>query len=528
MAEVEYVLGAYLMENITTGMYKDSRVIFREYIQNACDQIDKAVEQGILESRQDGEIKIYITPKTRTISVEDNATGIPAAKFISTLASIGASEKKIGQDKGFRGIGRLAGLAYCDKLIFTSSSAGENVKSIMVGDATLMRKLIEENSGAGQNVLSKLLQSTFTFSTEKEADTASHYFRVELIGISKESENLLDVENIANYLSFVAPVPYDHNFHLRKGIYAYVAEHGYRLDRYNIFINGEVVVKKYQMEYGAHGQKSDSLKEVIFKEFENSKGEKLAWMWFGRSDFKGAIPDSCPMQSIRIRLANIQIGDASTFQQFFKEARGAKYFVGEVHVLHPGLIPNSQRDYFNENETRAEFEAELRKFATKELNPIYHKGSELNTYLADIKRAEQKRQEISTNQQKCLFVDEAAENKAKEELATLEEKAVSSKKKIENLVNRSQNRVADKIISQLAKDRLDSYQSEARAKEKENKTSTAKVAPKTPARRTDILSEYSKKERKLIERIYTAIKRECEGDSVLTERIIKAIEDELR
>ncbi len=32
----EYVFGANILENLTTGMYKDSKVSYREYIQNAC------------------------------------------------------------------------------------------------------------------------------------------------------------------------------------------------------------------------------------------------------------------------------------------------------------------------------------------------------------------------------------------------------------------------------------------------------------------------------------------------------------
>lgn len=54
----EYIFGANILENLTTGMYKDSKVIFREYIQNACDQIDKAVELGILSSIDEGQIEI--------------------------------------------------------------------------------------------------------------------------------------------------------------------------------------------------------------------------------------------------------------------------------------------------------------------------------------------------------------------------------------------------------------------------------------------------------------------------------------
>lgn len=39
------------LENLTTGMYQDSKVIYRKYIQNACDQIDKAEQLGILRPR---------------------------------------------------------------------------------------------------------------------------------------------------------------------------------------------------------------------------------------------------------------------------------------------------------------------------------------------------------------------------------------------------------------------------------------------------------------------------------------------
>lgn len=67
----------------------------------------------------------------RTISIEDNATGICAADFEKTLADIANSDKKLGEDKGFRGIGRLCGLAYCKELVFTSTAEGENIISIM-------------------------------------------------------------------------------------------------------------------------------------------------------------------------------------------------------------------------------------------------------------------------------------------------------------------------------------------------------------------------------------------------------------
>ncbi|TEB04354.1 Chaperone protein HtpG [Pelotomaculum schinkii] len=106
----EYVFGANIIENLTTGMYQDSKVIYREYIQNSCDQIDKAVAEGLLREGE-GKIEIWLDFSQRTISIEDNATGIPASEFERTLGNIADSDKQIGKDKGFRGIGRLCGLA---------------------------------------------------------------------------------------------------------------------------------------------------------------------------------------------------------------------------------------------------------------------------------------------------------------------------------------------------------------------------------------------------------------------------------
>ncbi len=81
----EYIFGANILENLTTGMYKDSKVIYREYIQNACDQIDKAVNIGLLSSKKEGKIEIWISENERKISIEDNATGIPSVDFKKIL-----------------------------------------------------------------------------------------------------------------------------------------------------------------------------------------------------------------------------------------------------------------------------------------------------------------------------------------------------------------------------------------------------------------------------------------------------------
>ena len=88
-------VGKNKLDNLTTGMYADSKVIYREYIQNACDQIDLAIKLGIL-SPDEGNVDIYIDSKKRYIRIKDNATGVRAEYFIEDVGDIANSNKDIG------------------------------------------------------------------------------------------------------------------------------------------------------------------------------------------------------------------------------------------------------------------------------------------------------------------------------------------------------------------------------------------------------------------------------------------------
>ena len=136
----EYIFGANILETLTTGIYKDSLTIFRAYIQNACDAIDKAIFLGLLEEDAGKiEIRIGTDSEPRKISIEDNGTGISESEFETVLNSIAQSSKQIDTEKGFRGIGRLCGTAYCRELVFSTTAKGENVTSVMRIDAQKLR-----------------------------------------------------------------------------------------------------------------------------------------------------------------------------------------------------------------------------------------------------------------------------------------------------------------------------------------------------------------------------------------------------
>ena len=49
----ELIIGKYTLESLTNGMYSSPLDMYREYIQNAVDSIDIAIEQGLISSESD-------------------------------------------------------------------------------------------------------------------------------------------------------------------------------------------------------------------------------------------------------------------------------------------------------------------------------------------------------------------------------------------------------------------------------------------------------------------------------------------
>lgn len=523
----EYIFGANILENLTTGMYKDSRVIYREYIQNACDSIDKAVECGLISSKSKGRILIEVSDEKRTISIEDNAFGIPKAKFRETLANIADSDKKIGEDKGFRGIGRLCGLAYCKELIFSSKASGEDVISVMHCDAQKMRELINKSENGEKVSASEVLDQIYSFEEKLDKDSQNHWFKVELIDINEENTDLLDFALVKDYLSFVAPVPYVNSFIYREEIYKHANELKQSIDEYDIRINGEHIFKRYSTRFKVRNG-DDEVLDVKFKDLYDDNGELIAWLWYGVSQFKGVIDKNCKMRGLRLRKENIQIGDEDALLKLFKEERGTHYYVGEVFAVAKDLIPNSQRDYFNENPMRIVFEKQIKSYFKDTLTKIYYDASRMNSSYKAIDNYDQKLDNHKEKEKNGKYIDNSHRDQAQAQVNDAYKKAQDAQKKIEKQkqdTNGEAASVLNFIITQKENERKDKGQKVSTAKLKNPKVESAVTTTKT-LHRTDKLSRCNNRERKLISKIYNIIVDTV--DEQTAEKIIQRIEDEFK
>ncbi|CAG7644658.1 hypothetical protein PAESOLCIP111_04761 [Paenibacillus solanacearum] len=558
----DYAFGANIIENLTTGMYQDSKVIYREYIQNACDQIDKAEKLGILQPRNphsrfpdlgEGVVNIWLKPEERCIVIEDNATGIKAEDFQRTLGSIADSDKVMGEDKGFRGIGRLCGLAYCKRLVFTSRWAGEDIISIMSCDALKMRKMINEaNTKVQKHSAIDVLNAMIEFSTRSaNKKDPEHFFRVELIDINDENEELFggndddNLKQLTNYLSFVAPVPYDANFIYRSDIYNHASKLNVRIDEYNIKINGAQIFKKYKTHLKT-GNGSDDVFGVEFYDFLADDDSLIGWMWFGKTTFKAAIKEEEISRGLRLRKENIQIGEDDTLRDLFtREAskRGYNYFIGEIFAVSRELIPNSQRAYFNENPARIDFERRLKEYFNDTLYYIYHEGSDINSSIKKINSYHEKVSEFEMKEAQGRFLTTEEREREELELKVKEQEAEKAMKYLEKKSNRSSKSsiLTPQIIERRAKEigSIDICKKTDKSSVEPSKgsedRSSAESEPLTNKSKRKFLVDTmfpkaSRSERKLLsetlEKIFVIIQKSA--DKKTSENLINKIKEELK
>lgn len=352
MSEENVQVGKYTLESLTTGMYSDPKIVYREYIQNSVDSLENAVSLGILEP-QSMRIDIIINSEDSYILIKDNGTGIPTDMASKTLMNVGSSKKRNSNNRGFRGIGRLGGMSYCDTLVFTTSAEGEAVKTIVSFDCKQLRRLLVPGEYEDMS-LSAVLEEITTVDTLPEK-LEKHYFCVEMKAVNGFSD-LMDIEAAKSYISQVAPVPY----HSRYFIYTsqlkeYLTQNGYSIEEFPIFVGEnesdlEPVYKPNKSRFRSDRGKKTADEITSMSYFDITiDGELYALGWYGNCGWYGFLSDK-ELSGLRIRKGNILIGDSKTMNVIFKEARFNGWTQGEIFIVTDKLIPNARRDDFEQND----------------------------------------------------------------------------------------------------------------------------------------------------------------------------------
>jgi len=336
------ILGKQLLDLVATGMYSNPLMVIREYIQNATDSLDQAISSKLI-SEKDAHIAVTVEGETRNISIEDNGLGVPQKGIQRTLLSIGASQKNQATNRGFRGIGRLGGLGYCDKLIFeTRSSEHDPVVVISWDSKSIMELLSRKDIVEAKEVIAKAVQ----IKTENQDNAPSHFFRVQMINVHRFHQDwLMDNKKIRNYISQIAPVPYDsNNFDMAVTLIDYLTIiPGFK--HYFITLNNEPIYRPYQNSFNVSQQVVDSIQGIELFEILGQDNALIGRGWYAKTGYLASLSSTNPMRGIRIRQGNIEVGDEYFLAEQYSERRFATWHIGEIHLA-PSLRPNARRDGF--------------------------------------------------------------------------------------------------------------------------------------------------------------------------------------
>ncbi len=342
------VIGKDVLELVSSAMYVDPLTIYREYVQNAADSIDEAQAAGLLRKGEKGRVSIEIDPAQRRVRIRDNGIGLRWADFGRRLTALGASAKRGGTARGFRGVGRLAGLGYAQRLTFRSRVISEDLVSELGWDCRLLRSTLrsmERDAG-----VEDLIRSAVTLSRLPGEGFPSRFFEVELDGIVRlRSDKLMSPTAIGEYLGQVAPVPFAPDFpfaeHIRKAL-----EPRVQLDTLELHISGleEPVYRPHRRGFSDEKRKG-AFQDVEVFTIPDVDGGLAATGWLLHHDYDGAVPTGMGFKGLRFRLGNVQIGGNALLEELFTEPRFNSWSIGEVHILDRRIVPNARRDDFEQN-----------------------------------------------------------------------------------------------------------------------------------------------------------------------------------
>ena len=476
------IIGKHTLESLTSGMYSDPFVVYREYIQNSVDSIDSAINEGLL-TMPESEISIELFPAEQRVAIRDNGIGLPVSEAEKTLISIGNSKKSSSSSRGFRGIGRLAALSYCSELVFKTSFDGEPFGTEIRIDAIKLSKLLSANDDSDTSVVDVLRQVYYAKQYPEKA--SMHYFSVILNGVDSTS-NLNNYDDVLEYLSQNIPVPFNpEKFALGKEIEGRLKKEDNAPKAYNVFLSfgsSKVqIFKPYKDRFIVDKGKNieDSIKDIEIIHIKSSNGSLSAIGWIGVTNYLGSIYDKS-IKGLRLRKGNILVGDHQTLNTIFKDARFNGWAIGEIYAIDQDLIPNARRDNFEKNSTYFSFIEQLTTIAAK--------------ITKDIRAASLSR---NSNLEKAL----AQVSKAQEDTETAIDSGISSAKK--GVLKQKLSNVQGVLSTSNTGDELDSYYQEIAFDELD--MLIGKLQGATSYKALNAITRLTNTEKKILEKVLDVI-----------------------
>lgn len=341
-----------ILEALSRGLYPDRKHILREFVQNAYDALADLKRQHKSEPLH----PIEITSSPASLVIMDKGIGM-SRNEIGRYRYLGYSEKKPTTHAGFRGVGKFSAISVCDHLIVRSTKLGDPKSyQVEIDAAGIWARLKKEKN----TPLEPLLREHSKISAVDESPE-SHYTVVELHGIHKDAQQLVDDGVIMAYLIQTAPIPFDPAFQYGKEISQRLHQVDPRFLEIPVLVNGQAIYKP-----GLTGASSPHFEFILAK--DDSPDDVIAYGWYCEHEKKGQFPSDessegkakrHPHSGLHFRSSNIAIGDSLLVRKamWHTSPERAFYFVGEIHVLNSEVVPTADRVDFEDNDARSQLYA---------------------------------------------------------------------------------------------------------------------------------------------------------------------------
>ena len=358
----EPFFGGFVLETLTVGMYGEPRNAIREYIQNGFDSVQRAINDLAILGPGCGLIEISLAADKNGLTIRDNGSGLNTKTAVDTLTRVGASSKNPRKNAGFRGIGRLAGIAFSDTVTFTTKAMGETLMTTVVIDGKAMRDAMAPRV-ASRTSATDLMRTYVRAFTSYVLDSNEHFFEVRLDGFTDPPSECVSLDAMEQFVSQVAPVPYRSDFPYRDILSVEEEKSGIPIEEVRITISDSVeqprdVNKKYGSSYEFESG------QVELTDCDMYRSDSHAWWaWVGKKAESGSYTDKL-VSGLRVRVRNIQIDGTTLVSEIFRDhaksyVRFQDYFLGEVFLRPSAVVPNARRDGFEENSAWRRIREEL-------------------------------------------------------------------------------------------------------------------------------------------------------------------------
>lgn len=334
---VDFLVGGDILRLVTVGMYDNPLNIYREYLQNATDSL-VALGDGT------NAVRITIDPVQSRVTIMDYGTGLSPSDAVRRLIPIGNSTKVPGVDRGRRGIGRLAALAFAESVHFTTRTCASEPVTRVSWSGHALRDLDTARVDA-----KTAIEDCTAVHYLSDDDWPDRFFQVGIDGVTRHAAStILNRDAVRSYIGEVCAVPMPASFPLAREIQDFLVAHtSYFVLDVRLNGNEAPVMRPFGQAIPLTGDYSAAFERLETRAIPQLDQDRpAAILWLAHTPYAGSISRGLAIRGLRARVGNIQIGSDDIFGHLFHETRFNGWCVGEVHIVDSRIVPNGRRDYF--------------------------------------------------------------------------------------------------------------------------------------------------------------------------------------